>query len=420
MKRTLGAAAFLLGCTVVACQVIAGIERVDKTDPEIVDAGNDAIVADSAIPDPCAHVRPPPKPLVDDAPNDKVPDIYLALHHVDLAPSAANVVAPGFDLDQSCTCDTRRGSAFDGGPSCVTGMKPFCDADGGIDNQIFSFARDYAAFIDVDQAANINGRIAAGHQTVILVIKDYNGRANDSAVSFGTFSSEGMLQGPSCPGSTTDSDGFTSPGWCGEDKWTASSSSVDGTNGLFVPKSVGTGYVTNYEFVVELNNPATVPFAGYRLALGSPVSAGHLVPLDATLNPIDTSTNPAVGSIKYWRVEKAVIAGRIPATDLLAAVGTIITSAADGGPAKPPLCTTGTFAQVKSALCSQIDINQNKSLDFIPGAACDAISIGIGLTADSVRVDTVQPAPATSNVCYPSPDGGGPMAGPPGVTYQCP
>ena len=420
MKRRVGLVAFLLGGTVIACQVIAGIERVDKTDPEIVDSGSDVVAADSAIPDPCAHVRPPPKPLVDDAPNDKLPDIYLALRHVDLAPSTVNVVAPGFDLDQSCTCDTRRGSAFDGAPSCVTGMKPFCDADGGVDNQIFNFARDYAAFIDVDQAANINGTIASGHQTVILVIKDYNGRANDSAVSFGTFSTEGMRQGPSCPGSTTDSEGFSSPGWCGEDKWTASSTSVDGINGLFVPKSIGTGYVSNYEFVVELNNPAAVPFAGYRLPLGSPVSAGHLVPLDAMLNPIDTSAGPALDRIKYWRVDKAVIAGRIPMTELLAAVGTIITPAAEGGAAKPPLCTTALFAQVKSALCSQIDINQNKSLDFIPNATCDAISIGIGITADSVRVDTIAPATPTSNVCYPSPDGGVPQAGPPGVTYQCP
>jgi len=420
MKRKIAVVAMVLGVTVIACQVVAGIERVDKTDPVAVDAGPDAIAVDSSIADPCAHVRPPTKPLVDDAPNDKLPDIYLALHHVDLAPSVTNTTAPGYDLDQSCTCDTRPGTAFDGGASCTTGAKPFCDADGGIDNQIFNFARDYAAFIDVDQAANINGRIADGHQTVILVIKEYNGRANDSAVSFGTFSSEGMLEGATCPGSTTDADGYTSPGWCGEDKWTASASSVDGTTGLFIPKSIGTGYVTNYEFVVELNNPATVPFAGYRLPVGSPISTGHLVPLDATLTPVDTSAGPALDRIKYWRVEKAVISGRIPVNDLLAAVGTIVTSGPDGGPAKAPLCTSAAFGQVKSALCGQIDINQSKALDFIPNAKCDAISIGIGLTADSVRVETVAPSPVTTNVCYPSPDGGGPMAGPAGVTYDCP
>ncbi len=299
-------------------------------------------------------------------------------------------------------------------------MKPFCDFDGGIDNQIFSFARDYAGFINVDQAANINGRIDAGHQTVILVIKEYNGRANDSEVSFGTFGSEGMLEGPTCPGSVTDSDGFTSPGWCGEDKWTASSSSVDGTNGQFVPRSVGTGYVTNYQFVVELNNPATVPFASYRLAIGSPISSGHLVPLDAMSMPIDTSAGPALDRVKYWRMEKAVLAGRIPVSDLLAAVGTIVTSSGDAGPTKAPLCTTSTFTQVKGALCGQIDSNASQSLDFIPNAKCDAISVGIGMTADSVRVQTIAPAATTTNECYPSPDGGIPMAGPPGVDYRCP
>ncbi len=423
MKRKLAVASLtlgVLGFTAIACQLVAGIDRVQKTDPEIPDTGPDTLAVDSAVPDPCAHVRPPGKPLVDDAPNDKLPDIYLAMHHVDLAPSLTNTTAPGFDLDQSCTCDTRRGSAFDGAASCTTGAKPFCDFDGGVDNQLFSFARDYAGFIDVDQAANINGRITAGHQTVILVIKDYNGRANDSTVSFGTFSSDGMLEGATCPGSVTGGDGYTTPGWCGEDKWTASSTTVDGTNGRFIPKSVGSGYVTNYQFVVELNNPATVPFAGYRLAIGSPISSGRLVPLDAMLNPVDTSVGPALDKIKYWRVEKAVLSGRIPVTDLLAAVGTIVTSANDGGATKPPLCTTPTFAQVKGALCGQVDISASKSLDFIPGAKCDAISVGIGLSADSVRVQTVAPATVTTNECYPSPDGGGPTSAPPGVTYQCP
>ncbi len=417
MKRKLAAASFVLGCTVIACQLVAGIDRVEKTDPALPEAGPDAL-ADSAIADPCAHVRPPPKPLTDDAPNDKLPDIYLAMRHVDLAPSTTNTTAPGFDLDLSCTCDTRMGSAFMGGASCTTGAKPFCDFDGGVDNQIFNFARDYAGFIDVDQAANINGRIQEGRQTVILVIKEYNGRANDSAVAFGTFQSEGMLEGATCPGSVTTG-GFTTPGWCGEDRWTASSASVDGTNGLFVPKSVGMGYVTNYQFVVELNNPAMVPFAGYRLALGSPVSSGRLVPLDSTLAPVDTSQGPALERIKYWRAENAVLSGRIPVSDLLAAVGTISTPG-DSGPAKPPLCTTSTFPTVKAALCGQIDINATKSLDFVPGAKCDAISVGIGISADSVRVETIAPANVTTNECYPSPDGGGPIGVEGGVDYRCP
>ncbi|MDB4937436.1 MAG: hypothetical protein JWP87_4408 [Labilithrix sp.] len=410
------AAAFALGAVVVACQIVAGIERVEKVDPapEPVDAGVD--VLEAGVVDPCSHVRPPARPLTDDAVNEQLEPFYLALHTLTLVPPPPAPV-PGFDLDLACTCDTRPGTAYDGGASCVSGAKPYCDFDGGVDNQVVSFLKDYSAFIDLDTAVNVNGRIATGKQNAIVVVSRYNGRANDSEVAFGLFTSEGMKEGATCPGSTTDSENFTSPGWCGEDKWTASRSTVEGDTGKFFPKAIGTGYVGNYRFVVELNNPAIVPFGTYRLTIGSPIWTGRLVPLDDKLVPIDTSAGPGLDRIKYWRLEDAVLAGRIPAAELLAAVGTVDTPGdADGG----PLCTSALFPTVKSSICDHIDINATKALDFIPDARCDALSVAISLTADSVRVVTVVAATPATNECYPTDDGGAPTAGPPGVDYRCP
>lgn len=417
MRRKLAVLSVSLGATVLACQLVAGIERVEKVDPPPPEAGPDVVAVDGAVVDPCKHVRPPPPPTRDDAPAVNLEPIYLALREVVLSP-ATPLGTVGFDLDQSCTCDTRPGAAFDGGASCESSRAAVCDVDGGVDNQGGATLATYASFVDIDKAANINGRIAAGVQTSFVVITRYNGRANDSEVGFGIFTSEGMKDGPTCPGSTTDGNGFTTPGWCGEDVWTATESTVTGGDGKFVPRSVGTGYVTNYEFVVELNGPASIPFGGYKLTLGSPVSTGHLVPLDGTLAPIDTS-NPAAGDLaKYWRIERSVLGGRVPASELLAAMGTLFAPGDAGG--KAPLCASPLFPAFKTQLCDQVDISQSKAFDFIPNAKCDALSVGVGMSATSARVNRVVPAEAVTNVCYPSADGGGPMAGPSGVDYQCP
>jgi hypothetical protein len=424
MKRPLVVVALgvlaAFGATGLACQLVAGIERVEKVDPPPPDAGPDVVVAlEAAAPDPCTHVRPVPPPANDDAVNEQLEPLYLALRTLSVVPPAGAPV-PGYDLDVACTCDTRPGTAFDGGASCAAPKKPFCDFDGGVDNELVSFLKDYSAFIDLDKAANVNGRIATGHQAAVVVISRYNGRANDSDVAFGLFTSEGMKEGASCPGSTTASDNFTTPGWCGEDKWTASDSTVTAVGATFVPKSIGTGYVNNYRFVVELNNAASVPFGNYKLTVGSPISSGRLVPLDDKLMPVDTATEAGLARTKYWRIEDAVLAGRIPAAELIAAVGTVNTPGDAGGGPKPPLCTSPLFPAVKSSICDHIDINRSKALDFIRDAQCDALSVGISMTAESARVTTVAPASAVINECYPTADGGAPMAGPPGVDYRCP
>jgi hypothetical protein len=407
-----------LGATVVACQLVAGIERVDKAEPPPPEAGPDLSIPDTSVPDPCNHVRPPSRTGKDDAPNDSLPDIYLALREVKLLPENGTVL--GFDLDESCTCDERPGVKFEGGASCVSSRARVCDSDGGIDNQAAATLAVYSSFINIDNAANINSRIAEGQQTSILLLKSYNGTPNDSDVKFGIFTSEGMREGPSCPGSTTDPSGISTPGWCGEDKWTASETTVQITGTTFIPKSLGSGYVTNYQFVVELNGPASVPFGAYRLTLGSPVATGRLVPLDANAMPLDTSKPIEPTTIKYWRVENAVLGGRVPASELLAAAGTVNTPGDSGAGPKPPLCTSALFGVLKQELCDAIDISASKELDFVPNARCDSLSVAIGLTAGSVRVTTTAPAQATANVCYPIADGGAPTAGPSGVDYQCP
>jgi hypothetical protein len=420
MRRRLFVVLAALGATVVACQLVAGIERVDKAEPPPPEAGPDLSIPDTSIPDPCDHVRPPSRTNKDDAPNDSVPDLLLALRTVTILPPGGKTL--GFDLDNSCTCDERPGTRNEGGASCETSRKVVCDADGGVDNQAASTIAVYSGFLDIDKAANINNRIAVGQQTAILVLSEYNGLANDNHVTFGLFTSEGMREPPGCPGSVTDPSGISTPTWCGEDNWTATSTTAQINNGKVVPQSAGSGYVTEYQFVIdEYRGAASIPFGAYKLSLGSPVAAGRLVPLDGNLNPVDTSQPDVVARTKYWRVDDGVLSGRIRASDVLAAFGTVNTPGDAGGAPKPPLCTDKVFFPVlKDQLCGAIDISSSKDFDFVAKARCDAVSVAIGLTAGSVRVTTSMPPADAGNVCYPIADGAAPTAGPPGVDYVCP
>lgn len=420
MKRRLAAGAFALGASAFACQIVAGIERVDKIDPP--DAGLDASPTSDAAPppDPCRHVTPPPPPLVDDAPNDRLDDVYLALRTITMSPPGGEV--PGFDLDLGCTCDPRPDTAFLGRPSCSAEnpeARPHCDLDGGIDNQLALVLKDYASFIDIDQTATVNDRAQRGRSTAIVVITKYNGRANDKEVGFGLFTSAGMREPSPCPGSVP-LDGFYTPGWCGKDPWTASSTSVTVTGSSFIPNTVGTGYVTDYRFVTTFNGVATIPFAGYDLAVGSPVSSGRLVPLDDNQQPLDTTQNPSPDRIKFWRIEEATLSGRIPVSDLLAALGTIDVSDQDAGSTPLPLCNSPVFATVKASLCSQLDVTSTSALDFAEGARCDAVSVGVSIRAESCEARGVVAPEDAGNDCYPIADGGGPIKGPPNVDYRCP
>jgi hypothetical protein len=423
MRRRLALLAVVLGGTALACQLVAGIERIEKVTPPAVEAGPDDAGAgdgDAAVVDPCSHVILPSPPLRDDAPAESLDPIYMVLRELTLSPSTPAGIL-GFDLDRSCTCDQRPGTAFDGGPSCVSSRAAVCDSDGGVDNQAGLALAAYAQFFDLDKAASLNTRVAEGKQATFLVLTRYNGRANDSEVGVGIFTSEGMRDGPSCPGSTTDADGFTSPGWCGEDEWTVSEETVTGIAGNFVPRSAGAGYVTNHQFVVELNGPVTVPFAGYQLTMGSPVASGRLVPLDANLMPVDVSSGAAIGLVKYWRAEQATLGGRVPSSELLAAAGTLYdpSGGGDAGGPKRAICQGALFATLKSQICDQVDISASKSFDFIPNARCDALSVALGVTGLSARAGRIVPSALAANDCSPTADGGGPIAGPIGVDYQC-
>lgn len=415
--------ALVLGATAWACQIVAGIERVEKFD--VPDAADTAPPPDgTAIPDPCVHSVAAKEPLVDDAPNEKIPDFFIALRNLELV-QKDGVPLAGFDLDGVCTCDPRPGTARDGAVSCVSGKPAACDADGGIDNAVGQALRSFGSFVDIDEAVRINKRIQNGTKTLMILVSSYNGRANDKEVGVGLFTSEGIRVASSCPDSKPSEDfGFFTPGWCGEDTWTVTSNTVNGSPDMirFVPKARGTGYVSNYEFVVSLAENAEIPFGGYKLSVSSALARGRLVPLDQAGQPIDTSTKPDPATISRWRIRDGVLAGRIPVSELVAAMGTANIPGADaGGGNIPAVCSSPTiFPLIKQQICDAIDINASARLDFTTGVVCDALSMAVKLTGDQAKASgMIDAEDGGGNDCFPTPDGGGPVNGPAGVTYRC-
>ncbi|MBX3260609.1 MAG: hypothetical protein KIS78_24560 [Labilithrix sp.] len=345
---------------VVACQVVAGIEPVEKVDAAALDgASPDASGdggADAGV-DPCHHVLPPPEPDKDDDRDTELPPFYLALRTLDVIAKDGDSYR-GFDLDGVCTCDKRPGTASNGASSCAPKLKD-CDFDGGIDNRGATLFEQFSptGFSPSDSA---NDGIAAGRRGLLLYVKGYNGKPNDRQVSVGVMITYGIVDGSGC--GTSSGRDRSPPGWCGNDLWTYPLEYVKPTTKE--PLFQGNGYVNDGTLVFRSELPITMFFGGATLTFGSPITAGVLAKNGAGL----------------WTYD-ALLSGRIPVTELLGATGNF--SAPDDESSM--LCNSPFFATVKKTLCDAVDINRTSVLDFEEGA-CDAISTALGFTAEQASV----------------------------------
>jgi hypothetical protein len=366
----LGVIAVALGA--VACQVVAGIEHVEKeqrtlgdgSTPDSSEGKNDAAV------DPCVHTMPPPQPASDDDRDTELPPFYLALRTVDVVARDGSSYR-GFDLDGVCTCDKRPNTASNGFSSCKPSLKD-CDLDGGIDNRAASLFEQFAptGFSPSDSA---NKGVANGRKGLLLYVKGYNGKPNDRQINVGVMISYGIVDGSGC-GTSTGGD-HSPPGWCGTDLWTYPVEFVKPTTKE--PLYQGNGYVSNGTLVFRSELPITMFFGDATLTFGSPITAGTL------------KKNPA----GLWTLD-AILAGRIPVTELLVASGTFDDPNNDDA----GICTSPFFATVKKTLCDAVDINRTSALDFQPGN-CDAISSALAFTAEQASIGDERTQPPDPNPC---------------------
>lgn len=386
MRRTLARSALvggLLGGTLLACQLLAGIEEVPKVEP----TAPPPPPTPSAIPDPCGRQDVPPRTGLDDS-DASLPTIDLALRTLEFVVDRDDQSPVGFDLDRVCTCETRPSTRWDGGASCV-GVEPACDFDGGVDNQVRSVFKQVEqallgrGFRNVDELLNINDQVATGRQTVLFSLSGYNGMPNDREVSVGMFLSNGIVDPKGCPTSEPSNEVLAKsvpddvgkswtwrPQWCGSDIWTFDPTSTTG-GGPFPRANLG-GYVTNGKLVVASSSNVTIGFGGSTLQLSSPRIVANVV------------RNDAGGFV----VADGIFGGRVSVDAFLESVGRVY-SKTDGS--VQALCDPSNgvwyvaFRQVRGLVCNGRDVLSDEALDG-KGLGCDAISLAFRFRAEPVGV----------------------------------
>ncbi len=355
--------------------------------------GRDAIGdIDASSVDPCAHAQPPTS-NGDDNPTLDVGELSFVLRETHLANSFGYDAgafdagprpntAVGFDLDNACTCQP--GLPHQAGPnSCRTAQGQLaCDQPNGIDNQLPSVLaplKVLAQAQDLDSLATINARIVSGDKAMIVVVRGYNGLANDKEVTVLIHAvtrpnrlpaatprcidagsrppSSAANDGPD--GATYDPDRL--PLFDGCDEW-----------GDLVGTPAIPAYVANHVLVVRATVTIPIPIAGAIVDAESGVLTAVLV-------------GDGVGG---WTLEDGNLGGRGPVSSVLGAGGTLSLSN-DAGPICLDLSPTGQLERTSllTTACPAVDISASSSEDFYVGAnglepRCDAISLGLAFRGE--------------------------------------
>jgi hypothetical protein len=410
----------------VGCGALLGIDGPDGVPFPLVDAGNDpaetasetSTDAGPAGPDECAHLTVP-RPNGDDEPdaaNNKL-GRWIALRTVSLAPGGT---APGYDLDETCTC-FQGNTARKGAASCKgRGVVDACDQAGGVDNAVWSLLqRNKLPDTDLNELYPYTKRASQGLAAILVHIYEYNGKANDAEVSVGFVRAFGIQTDQGCDGrarglnrdpvarveynpavdagndarvdSTQAGDGGTrrfvngfAPVWDGCDKWMLTEGDYfaqdpNNFNGL-IPLRQFKGYISNYQLVVQDDGPFPL---GNRL-----VTVAQLT-MVAKLNPrIDDA-----GGLQNIDIDNFTVAGRIQLDDAIILLGTF------EAVGQQYCALTDLFNRSAVDLCNSLDVAKNRSFDNRDGV-CEAISFGITATG----VSTWPELPTSSRRFLPRPE----------------
>jgi hypothetical protein len=363
------------------CALILGID--DKPLRQPVEAG----------PDPCEHHVPPSPPDKDD--DELTRKRYtLALRSVDVGTTDAGLL--GFDLDNSCTC-VATGGAHDAAPACATKTAPpeppvACDGVGGIDSAFNGIATVQSAL----QGGLQNQEVECGRRTMLVIISNYNGLANDKEVQLAMVITPGIQtahdageppSGCNGPGQTT----VYAPHWDGTDVWSSNTDFV--VKGTREPKLAAKGFVKNWTLVIHASGEEafTVPVGPVTMEAHQTTIVGQIEPLDEAGSPLDPQAPGTRASTIKLRGQ---VAGRVAITEMLKGLQNVEARVFNGF-----LCPGNLFYDsIKNTLCASLDVMTSAAQDFT-GGDCDGISIAVAFRAEPALMDearlpmSVSPSP---------------------------
>jgi hypothetical protein len=358
------------GCSVYSASLL--LPAVDSgvlQDSSIVEAGPDAHDAGKeAAPNPCPDFEPPTRPSADDPSNDGGQAFVVAVHTIDFGFDAGTSSTIGYDLDQVYTC-------CDGGPeSCkpAVAAATHCDDVSGRDNSGGQLLASLS-LVDPSQftTATISQRLQDGTYSILLQVTGYNGTPNDTQVIAALYGSDGI---------ENDAGAL----WNGSDQWTVDQAFVVNPTAMpYLPVDFDTAaYVADGTLVMHVTFPISLGTTNtntFTITLTAGVLTAHL----------------AAAGNGTWSLTGGNIAGRWNISELLSSLQTVTIGS-------NPICPTGpgasTYAFVKQEICKYADIMTDPSND-LKGITCDALSLGIGFTADPALLGSVTATSVKMSLC---------------------
>lgn len=309
----------------------------------------------------CTAMDVPPYPGGDDPGGDL--EVVAALRTIEL--NDGDRPLEGLNLDGACTCPDAS--------SCIPGdgsrEELLCDAERGIDAQTGRlFAQLALLSNDQFSSAALSEELEVGGWGLLVRVQGWTGEPTDARVRFSVFTSGGLPD-------------ESPPTWSGEDAWAVDSTSVGPAGTIDDPLFVDdNAYVAGGVLVASLPQTglSLVTTAGTRLDL--PLVAGFV---RARL----------VASGDRHVVEDGVLAARIRTEDFFDALDGYRDGNGD------PLCSDSQFFDIaRDTICEAADIYSGTST---PTAPCDALSVGVGFTADPARLGPVQDGTDEDPGCEP-------------------
>jgi hypothetical protein len=314
----------------------------------------------------CADVGYPLPPGGADVGGDL--SFVVAVREVLLA-DQEEVLLPGLNIDKTCTCP--------GASSCLPrdGADPelLCDGAGGIDvqsNRLFG----QIALLTSNQfsSGGLSNDAEAGRWSLLMRVEGWTGEPDDARVRFTLFPSPGFEEG-------------VTPQWDGQDAWLIDERSL-GSSGqvedaLYVDPSA---YVVGGKLVASLPQTGVV-FATGGSVLALEFSGAFLV---ATL----------VREDGLYGLRDGVLAAVWPSDRIFEALDGFRDGNGD------PLCTNNPlFSIARNTICDMVDVFDGLAT---PTSPCDALSVGIGFSADEATLGGVaaseQPTPGCDEAARPS------------------
>ena len=402
--------AAVAGVTLVACQLLLGIDDAPfgLADAGLADAGLDATATEAApIADPCPHAFPPAVP----AESDPMPEntYFFGVSSIDFVTGSEDGGEPaGFDLDRSCTCDTRDGTANGGAPSCTPPADATATCDQGlrgVDNALGSALSTFDSILGAGGAPSGAGFDAqygqaaiCGERALLLALTGYNGRKDDRVVGGSLLESYGIRRpqdggalSPSAVGcGKADAGPPFPPKGDGTDEWSLPAGSVYDRQAQRLKTSLR-AWVTNYTLVVDARDTPT----GERIAVGSlvlntigSVLTAKLIPLGADRLPLPLDANGEIADGKVaaaFGIESGVLGGRAPVEAFLESMRLAGIPGA-GGP--EPLCNYlggSLYGFVRDNVCSSRDTVRTLDDDF-KARPCDSLSFAVRFHASPAQI----------------------------------